>query len=73
MDFIYKELALDASAVSNPVMQQRLELIDLGETGLMADLRELNPGKRNDKFDMFFQTLQEIVENTTVADDRRHR
>ncbi|WAQ96968.1 hypothetical protein MAR_029658 [Mya arenaria] len=72
VDFIYKELALDASQVSNPEMEQRLRLIALGETGLIADLRDMNFGRPSDKFDDFFTVLNEVVESYTAVDDRRH-
>ena len=71
IDYIYKELALDASVANNPEMQQRLRMISLGETGLVADMRELNTGK-SVKFDTFFQKLEEVVEGVTAVDDRRH-
>lgn len=69
IDFMYKELALDASQVSNPEMKR---LISLGETGLVADLRELNVGRPSDKFDDFFKASHDIVETYTAVDDRRH-
>lgn len=70
VDFIYKELALNASQVSNPEMQQRLRMISLGETGLIAELRKLNVGRPSDKFDDFFKALQDVVETYTAVDDR---
>ena len=72
LDFIYKELAMDAAQVSHPEMQQRLNLISLGETGLIADLRELNTGRPSDRFDVFFEKMSEVVESVTAVDDRRH-
>ncbi|XP_053389760.1 uncharacterized protein LOC128552729 [Mercenaria mercenaria] len=72
LDFVYKELALDASVATNPEMQQRIKLISLGESGLVADLRELNTGRPSDKFDVFFEKLEEVVEDVTAADERRH-
>ena len=72
LEFIYKELALDGGQATNPVMQERLRLISLGHTDLIADLRHTNPGRPNTKFDVFFEKLGEIVEDITAADDRRH-
>jgi hypothetical protein len=72
VDFIYKELAMDASKASHPETQERLNLIALGETGLVGDLRELNAGRPSDRFDVFFEKLKEIVETVTAVDDRRH-
>ena len=72
VDFIYKELTLDASHVSHPETQQRFHLISLGETGLVADLWELNPGRPSDKSDIFFQKLGEVVETITAVDHRRN-
>lgn len=54
LEFIYKELAIDGSQATNPVMQERLRLISLGHTDLIADLRHTNPGRPNSKFDGFF-------------------
>ncbi|XP_070559193.1 uncharacterized protein [Ptychodera flava] len=71
-DFIYKELALDASTASHPETQQRLRLIFLGEKGLVADLRHLNAGRPTGTYDVFFEKLAELVENVTAADERRH-
>ena len=72
IDFVYKELALDASSASNPIMQQRIKMISLGETGLVADLRELNTGRPSDRFDVFFEKLEQTVESVSAADERRH-
>lgn len=72
IEYIYKELAFDGSQTTNPVMQERLRLISLGHTDLIADLRHTNPGRPNTKFDVFFEKLQEVLENITAADDRRH-
>lgn len=69
--FIYRTLTNDASAPSNPVMEERLRLISLGNTDIIDDLRHLNTGRPH-AFDNFFQKLQEIVEEVTAADDRRH-
>lgn len=68
---IYRTLTNDASAPSNPVMEERLRLISLGNTDIIDDLRHLNTGRPH-AFDNFFQKLQEIVEEVTAADDRRH-
>ena len=50
-DFIYKELTLDGAAAAHPITQERLRLISLGHTGLIADLRHLNPGRPSNTFD----------------------
>ena len=71
VEFIYKELAMDSSASDNNTMQQRLKMIALGETGLIADLRALN-GRPGGAYDVFFEQLAEIVEEVTAADERRH-
>lgn len=47
-------------------------MIFLGETGLLPDLRKLNPGKPSGQYDLFFEKLGEIIEEYTAADDRRH-
>lgn len=71
-DLIYKEMTLDASVAAHPVTQERLRLIFLGNTGLITDLRTLNPGRPSGQFDQFFNALSGIIENITAADDRRH-
>ena len=72
LDFIYKELALDASVANHPATQERLRLISLGNTVLIADLRHLNPGRPGNKYDTFFGVMRDIVEDITAADERRH-
>ncbi|KAK6183411.1 hypothetical protein SNE40_010900 [Patella caerulea] len=72
LDFIYKELAIGAAVTSHPHTQQRLRMIFLGETGLLADLRKLNPGRPTGTYDTFFEKLGEVVESVTAADERRH-
>lgn len=59
LDFIYSELAIDAAAMAHPEMMERLRIISLGESELMSDLRHLNPGRPNDKYDAFFSKLCE--------------
>jgi hypothetical protein len=71
-DFLYKELSLDASTVSHPDTQERMRLIFMGETGLLLDMRQLNPGRPSGTFDPFFEKLAEQVESVTIADERRH-
>lgn len=72
VEFIYKELALDASVAAHPVTHERLRLISLGDTGFIADLRHLNPGRPSTKYDVFFEKLAGIIEERTASDDRRH-
>ena len=72
LDYIYSELALDATAFESQDTQQRLHVMSLGESGLVNDLRHLNPGRPNDKYDLFFEKLGEFVEDNSAADERRH-
>jgi len=72
IDYMYSELALDAAAMSHPDTQQRLHLMSLGECGLVNDLRHLNPGCPNNKYDVFFEKLCEQVQHIEAADERRH-
>ena len=72
VNLLFSELTLDASTASHPDMQQRLRLIFLGEHGLLADLRHLNPGRPSNRYDIFFETLEGLVEEVAAADDRRH-
>ena len=71
-DMIYKELTMDAAVAAHPVTQERLRMIFLGNTGLVADLRTLNPGRPSGQFDTFFNVLSGLIENITAVDDRRH-
>ena len=70
-EFLYRYLTLDASAAANTVMQHRMHLISMGHTGIVADLRTLTCG-RPGVYDPFFEKLEEVVEEATAADDRRH-
>lgn len=72
LEFMYKELTLDRSKETNPAMQERLRIISLGNTNLLADLRHANPGRPNTRFDTFFEKLGGIIEDFSAADDRRH-
>jgi len=71
-DMLYKELTLDVSVAAHPITQERMRLIFLGHTGLIGDLRNINPGRPSGTFDTFFDALAGVVENVTAADDRRH-
>ena len=55
-EFIYKELALDGSQATNPALQERLRLIFLGDSDLLADLRHSNPGRPGGTFDVFLES-----------------
>ena len=44
-EFIYQSLAINSSVALHPETQQRLRMIFLSETGLLADLRQLNAGR----------------------------
>ena len=68
-DLLYKELTLDASAAAHSGTQERLRLIFLGESDLIADLRHLNPGQPNHMFDKFFEVLEKMVEEMSAADE----
>lgn len=72
LEFINKELAMDNSVASHPATQERLRLISLGNTSLIADLRHLNPGRPGNKYDTFFGVMGNIIEEITAADERRH-
>ena len=45
LDVIYKELALDATVANHPETETRIHAMVLGASGLVADLRSLNPGR----------------------------
>ena len=44
----------------------------MGQQGLLSDLRHLNAGRPTGTYDAFFQKLEELVEDVTAADERRH-
>lgn len=46
--------------------------MSLGESGLISDLRHMNKGRPNDKYDLFFEKLCQRVEHLSAADERRH-
>lgn len=72
LEEIYRLLALDASASSHPVTGQRIQAIMEGESGLIADMRHLNPGRPSNRYDVFFENMKTLVEELTAADERRH-
>ena len=49
----------------------RMHLISMGQTGIIADLRKLNCGRPGVN-DPFFKKLEEVAEEATAVDDRRH-
>ena len=69
---IYKELTLDASTANHPETQEETKTNFLGEKGLLADLRHLNPGMPTGIYDPLFEELLKLVEERTAADERRH-
>jgi hypothetical protein len=72
LDCIYRELTMDASAANRPDVQERIRLILLGETGLVADLRSLNTGRPLGTYDRFFSKMATVIEEAICADERRH-
>ena len=66
LDGIYRELTMDASAASQPAVQERIQLILQGETGLVADLRTLNAGRPVGTYDHFFSKLTTVIEETVA-------
>lgn len=53
----YKELNLDASASSHPVVTEQHLLITVGQYNLVFDLCELNSGGPAGKYDDFLKSL----------------
>jgi hypothetical protein len=49
LEGIYHELAMHASTAGRPEVQERIRLILLGETGLIPDMRSINPGRPSGK------------------------
>ena len=69
-EYMYKYLTGDASMSQNQELQERVHLISLGHPDIVEDLRSLSSG-RPKMFEPFFDKLAEVVEEKTVADDRR--
>ena len=72
MDVIYKELALDATVANHPETETRIHAMVLGASGLVADLRSLNPGRPGGTCDLFFEKMSDYLNELTSRDDRRH-
>ena len=72
---ICRQLTGDASAeISSAEIDHPVKLaIETDDPDLIIDLRHLNTGRPGNTFDVFFRELEFIVEEITVADDRRHR
>jgi hypothetical protein len=68
--FIYSHLTLDATETLNSDVRERLRLIFLGNTELIADMRVMNG--RKEQFEPYFQVMSRVVEELTAADERRH-
>ena len=71
MEAIYSEISNDASAPTNLLMNQRIQVALQGEPGIIVDLRTLNSGRPGDNFEVFFSKMQEAVNDVTASDDRR--
>jgi hypothetical protein len=70
---IYSTLTNDASSDQNPEIDQRVRLAILGsEPDLVVDLRHLNKGRPSDTFDIFFEHLENEIQDCIAADERRH-
>lgn len=63
LDMIYKELTLDAATSAHPDTQERLRLIFLGETELIADLRHINPGGHLTSLMSFSNIWHQLLRN----------
>ena len=46
--------------------------IDLDDPDLVLDLRKLNKGRPADTFNIFFDKMTKLVNESTAEDDRRH-
>ena len=44
----------------------------LDAEGLVTDLRHLNPGKPENKYNVLFTDMEELIEESHVADDDHH-
>lgn len=68
---IYVEHTLDASADQNPSMDDRVrQALFSNNPEMITDLRHLNKGRPNDTFNVFFEQLEKVVEEMTLADER---
>ena len=75
---IYKSLVGDASS-SNCVAEKEIDervskaLLDLDDTEIIMDLREMNGNPKSTKFDAFWNELAEYLEEITTAVDERRQ
>ena len=72
VEAIYQEISHDSLALSNPLMNQRIQVALQGEPGIIVDLCTLNSGRPGDNFDEFFSKMEEAVNEVTAADESRH-
>ena len=72
LDMIYSELTGDESVADNKVMRQRLQMAADGEPGIVPDLRYLNPGRPSNKFDVFWDEAEKVLNELSAVDGRRH-
>ena len=72
LDVIYKELALDATVANHPETETRIHAMVLEASGLVADLRSLNPGRPGGTYDLFFEKMSDYLNELISCDDRRH-
>ena len=70
---IYQELVLDSSTASHLDTVQRIWGMFLGTEGLVAELLHLNPGRPGNKYHMFFDHMEALIEESLVtANDHCH-
>ena len=68
---MYAQLTDNSSADCNPELEQRMQLVVLGELPeLTVDLCHVNSG-RPEKYDVFLNALQGIVQDATAEDKKR--
>lgn len=59
-NMLYKKLCMDGSVAQNPITQEKIRLIFLGEPGLVKGLGSLNPGRPNSTYDNFLRLCRPL-------------
>lgn len=71
--FFYAELTLNVSADRNYSIDDFvMRALFSNAPKMITELRYLNKGRQNDKFNVFFEQLKKVKEGMTAADARRN-
>ncbi len=72
MESMYKELTGDSSHPSNRLAQQRIQIALTGEIDLITDFRHCNPGRPNEKYDVFWSEMELVINEVGFSDFKCH-